>query len=305
MESMYEEVTGKKIHIDPVISQSSPQLQEFNKVFVEVIENPDSLKYPRTMAAIYQFDDSLFSLTQSAADKGAQLILWAEANTIIYPRHELGLIEKGKAVARKKNIYLLMAYAVLHPGKITEGKKFMENKTVLIGPAGNILNTFYKNKPVPFAESSIPGDGRIPVINTALGKAAVSICYDADFPSLMKQLSESKSDFLLLPSGDWFAITPHHTYMAVYRAIENGCSLIRNVKGGLSVATDYKGEIYSASNFYDKESKQWIFELPVGHVNTIYSRMGDWVAYLSQLIAAATVLYYVSSFVKRKFINKK
>ena len=304
MESMYKEVTGKKINIDPAISQTSPQLQEFNKAFIKVIENPDSLKFPKTIAGIYQFNDSLFTLTKSAADKGAQLVLWAEANSIIYPQHEAGLIEKGKAVAKEKNIYLLMAYAVLHPGKIIPGKKFMENKTVFAGPDGTVLNIFYKNKPVPFAENSIEGDGRIPVINTALGKASVSICYDADFPALMKQLSVNKSDFLLLPSGDWFAITPHHTYMAVYRAIENGCPLIRNVKGGLSVATDYKGKIYSSSNFYDAANKQWIFELPTGHVNTIYSVLGDAVPYFSILILTATIVLLISNFIKRNFLNK-
>jgi apolipoprotein N-acyltransferase len=304
MEGLYEEVTGNKIKIDPAISQSSPQLQKFNKAFITVLENPDTLKYKKSFAASRQFNDSLFALTKAAADKGAQLVLWAEANAIIYPWMEAGLVAKGKEVSQQKNIYLLMAYAVLTPGKIIPGKKFMENKTVFMGPDGKVLNTFYKNKPVPYAESSVAGDGKIPVINTALGKASVSICYDADFPELMKQLGKNKPDFLLLPSGDWFAISPHHTYMALYRGIENGCPIIRDVKGGLSVAADYRGKIYSGSDFYNKENKQWIFELPVGHVKTIYSAVGDWVAYSSIIIMAVALLYLIAGLIKRKFFQK-
>lgn len=300
MEVLYEDVTGKKIKLPHTASQSSAVLQEFNKAFIAVIENPDTLKYKKAFAAGASFNDSLFALTKAAADKGAQLVSWAEANAIIYPWMENELVEKGKVVSKQKNIYLLMAYAVLTPGKITPGKKFMENKTVFIAPEGKVLNTFYKNKPVPFAESSVAGDGKIPVINTALGKASVSICYDADFPELMKQLGKNKADFLLLPSGDWFAIAPHHTYMALYRGIENGCPVIRTVKGGLSVAADYKGKVYSASDFYKEEKDTWLFSLPVGHVPTLYTIVGDTVAYFSIAIVIIVFLYMLGSTYAKK-----
>ena len=77
-----------------------------------------------------------------------------------------------------------------------------------------------------------------------------------------------------------------------------------DVKGGLSVAADYRGKIYSGSDFYNEENKQWIFELPIGHVNTVYAAVGDWVAYSSIIIMAVALLYLIAGLIKRKFFQK-
>jgi apolipoprotein N-acyltransferase len=305
MELIYEEYAGEKITIDPKSSQNSESLQQFSKAFLSILENPDTLKFPKSMKALKNMSDSLLMYTSQAADHGAQLVSWSEASCLIFPHQEKNLIEGGKKTAMEKKIYLLMTYAVLHPGKVTPGKKFMENKAVFMGPNGEVLNEFYKNKPVPMAESSVQGDGTIPVIKTPYGKISISICYDADFPELMKQLSTNETDLLLLPSGDWFAIAPYHSYMSAFRGIENGTPIFRQVSGGLSFASNSHGEISASKNFFTDDRKFWVAKIPIGHAPTLYSRLGDWVAYLSVLITILSILYLIADFTKGKIQAKK
>jgi apolipoprotein N-acyltransferase len=205
------------------------------------------------------------------------------------------LIERGKAFALKNKVYLQMAMAVLHPGKITPNKKYLENEAILIGPSGQVLTVFHKNNPVPMAEASEPGDGKIPAVTSPWGNIATSICYDADFPRQVRQTSKKRAAIFLLPSGDWNAIDPYHSDMAVFRGIENGCSILREVSGGLSFASDYRGYIHASLDFYEGGTKLWIAEVPVGHVFTIYSVIGDAFSYLC--ILATLVYLFVFLFV--------
>lgn len=191
-ESLYEDYSGRKIKIDPKLSQSSPQLQEVNKALLPFLTNSDTVKFKRTFASLNKMYDSLFILSQKAADAGAKFISWSEGNAFTMKTNEEKLLNRGKEFVSKNKVYLLMAAAIVNPEKIKQGKKFVENKAILLGPNGNVLNTFYKNRPVPMAEQSEPGDQVVPVINTFFGNVSTSICYDADFPVLMQQLGKRK-----------------------------------------------------------------------------------------------------------------
>jgi apolipoprotein N-acyltransferase len=91
----------------------------------------------------------------------------------------------------------------------------------------------------------------------------------------MRQVGHNKTALLLLPAGDWYSISPYHTYMAVYRAVENGCSMMRQVSSGLSLATDYRGKTFGSLDYFKDGTKLWLADIPVGHVETVYSKIGD------------------------------
>ena len=114
---------------------------------------------------------------------------------------------------------------------------------------------------------------------------------------VMQQLGQKNADLLLLPSGDWFAISNFHAHMAVYRGIENGCSVFREVSNGLSVATDYRGKVAGSRDWFRDGRSLWMVELPVGHVDTIYDRIGDVLPYgcLLYVLFSIVVLLTVRS----------
>jgi len=303
-QQLYKDYYGKAVIIDPKTSVTSPLLQDINKAWFHFIESRDSIMFSNSFQIIQKTNDSLFILSQKAAELGARIVCWSEAGNIVFKDDEPALVERGKAIAIKNKIYLLMAIASIEPGKISPGKYFIENKTVFIDPSGKILNIFYKNKPVPSIERSRPGDGNIPSIPTAYGNISPSICYDADFPVEMRQLGNKKTALLLLPGRDWFAISPYHTYMAVFRGIENGCSVMRQVSGGLSLATDYRGRSYGSMENINKGMRLWSVDIPIEHIPTVYSKIGDAFILFCEAIVAITIIYLLLHLIRGK-INIK
>lgn len=305
LEAVYEDVNRKKIHLPLTISQSSPQLQQVNQALVQFIEKPDSSRYPLSFQQMDRLHDSLFSLTKKLAREGAKIISWSEGNGFMLKYQEERMKGRGGQVAKQCQVYLLMAVAVIRPGKISAGDKFIENKTWLFNPDGQLVNEFHKNRPVPMVENSVPGDQQIPIIHSPWGTLSPSICYDGDFPALIRQISQQKTDLLLLPSGDWKAIAPYHSYMARYRAIENGVPIVRQANGGLSIACDSRGRIIASQDFYLPGEKAWTTRIETGHEKTIYSVVGDILAYLCSLVAIVILLMVVLTWILRRKGKRK
>ncbi|HLL42780.1 MAG TPA: nitrilase-related carbon-nitrogen hydrolase [Segetibacter sp.] len=301
LENLYNDINHQTISIDPKTSLVSKEFQQVNAALVPFIEDPNPSRFKNGYKALHILHDSLFALSQEAASKGAKIIVWSEANAIMPEPMKDDFIQRGEAFAAKNKVYLLMALGVFQGGRITPEKMFLENVAILVGPGGQILNVFHKNHPVPFAERSVPGDGKIPAITTSYGTISPSICYDADIPSTMRQLGKNKVDILLLPSGDWYDIAPYHSYMAAFRGIENGCTVVRQVSGGLSLVTDYRGEIQMSFDFYKPGKKFWIADIKTGHTSTIYSTIGDAFAYFCISITVAALLFLlIHLFIKKR-----
>ncbi|HEX8277406.1 MAG TPA: nitrilase-related carbon-nitrogen hydrolase, partial [Segetibacter sp.] len=301
LENLYQDVNHKTVVINPKTSIVSKELQQVNTALIPFIEDPAPSRFVNAYKAVYKLHDSLFALSQLGADSGAKIIAWSEANGLMPKNLKDAFIQRGEAFAKKNKVYLLMTLGVFSPGKITPGRMFLENVAIFVGPDGRIFNVFHKNHPVPLAEKSAPGDGKIPAIATPYGVISPSICYDADIPSTMRQLGKNKTDMLLLPSGDWYDISPYHSYMGAFRGIENGCTVIRPTSGGLSLVTDYRGKVQTAFDFYKPGQKLWLTNIQTGHIPTIYSVIGDAFAYLCVIFTAVSILFLILvKFVKGK-----
>jgi apolipoprotein N-acyltransferase len=288
-ETFYSDYSGRRVVVNPRASVTDPVMRLVGQAEASYVERADTVRFRNATAVIRAVNDSLFTLSQQAADRGAQIICWSEGNGIGWVAEEDLLIGRGRQFAARNRVYLLMTLCLVHPGKITPGRKFLENEAILLGPDGKVLTRFHKNNPVPMVEACQPGDGVIPVVQTPYGRVAVSICYDADQPDQMRQLGRQDADLLLLPSGDWYSISPFHTQVAVYRGIENGCSIFREVSNGLSIATDYRGKPAGKRDYFRDGASLWVVDLPVGHVQTIYSRIGNIVPYGCILLVIMTI----------------
>ncbi len=291
LEAMYADWFGKPVHLPADASQSSPALQEVQRAFGPFIAQPHHARFRTTHGVFTQLHDSLFALTRREARGGARIILWSEGNAFVLKENEADLVKRGAAFAAAHRVYLLMSLAVILPGEVTAERKFLENKTVLVGPDGRVLNTYLKNIPVPGVEPAVPGDGTIPVIPTPYGTISPAICYDADFPQLLRQTGQRGTDLLLLPAGDWKAIAPFHSYMAVFRAVENGFSVVRQVNHGESLAADAYGNLLASASFFGGADKTLVAYLPTRRVPTLYNLIGDAFAYACILTLTGFVMY--------------
>jgi apolipoprotein N-acyltransferase len=226
--------------------------------------------------------DDLLERSEQEARAGARIIFWSEGAGYVLEQDETALIERGGMLASQEGIYLGMALATLK-----SGQRLVENKIVLIEPSGEVAWQYFKARPVP-GEPSVRGNGEILILDTPYGKIAAAICFDMDFPNLIRQAGEAGVDVMFNPANDWEEVAPLRMRMATFRAIENGFSLVRPTSHGFSVATDYRARVLGLTNYFTSEDPVMIAYVPTKGVKTVYSQIGDLFAWLCMagLVAA-------------------
>lgn len=273
IKQMYESETGESIELPTEFSQSDPIVSELQKGIVGFMAKPGLDKFKPVYSKMDSILEKYISATRTAADAGAKIITWSEAAISNIKSREKIYEQKLSNLADELDIYLFFPTAVFHPEKVGKEELYIENKVLTFSPEGELLNTYFKNIPVMGVEPSFPGDGIIPVIETVYGNLSPIICYDADHPQLIAQIAQKATDLLVVPTGDWKAISPYHTYMAAVRCIENGVSMIKATSNGLSAMIDDKGRILASVDFFtDEDVKAIIYDMPVQSSETLYSK---------------------------------
>ena len=119
----------------------------------------------------------------------------------------------------------------------------------------------------------------VPTFCTPYGRLSAAICFDMDFPTFANQVGNQSVDIMLVPSFDTQAIAPFHTEVALFRAVENGFSLVRQVNKGASMAVDAHGNVLAYQDFFGADDATMIADVPVRGVTTVYGILGDWLVY--------------------------
>lgn len=219
---------------------------------------------------------TLFQRTKVAAASGAILIVWNEASFVLKPENESRWMDSIKRLAYDTRTTLIASYVKV----IAIDPLKYENKYLFVDSTGTVKMVYHKHQPVP-GEPAVKGKEDlqvIPVNRTFVGGA---ICYDYDFPYLARRFGKIGADIIALPSSDWKGIDPLHTRMAAFRAIENGQSILRSTRFGLSAAITPYGKTVGEMSSYNSRNRILISALPSKGVRTLYSRTGDVVVYLS------------------------
>jgi apolipoprotein N-acyltransferase len=212
------------------------------------------------------------------ARAGARLIVWPEQNLLVFKDDEAAFLERATRLAAGERVYLAMGLGTIYPGE----RLPFENKLVLVEPNGGIAMTYVKAHPVMGWEAGIMrvGRGGIQIVPTADGRIAGAICYDADFPAYIKRAGAAATELFVLPVNEWRSIKDSHFEMHVFRAIENGMPIVRAAASGLSAAIDPWGRVLGIADHLAPGDSTLVAQMPIGHVPTLYSRVGDLFAWL-------------------------
>jgi apolipoprotein N-acyltransferase len=227
--------------------------------------------------------DEYITRTRQQAQTRAEIVIWDESAIFATPAMEPDVIQRAQQLAKEEHIYLALTLYVKPPGE--EG--LAENKTLLISPEGETLSTYQKSIIVP-GDEQIPGDGQLRFSDTPFGTLGTIVCFDLDRPSLVRQAGQSGVGMMLAPSDDWPAVDNLHAQMASFRAIENGFSMVRPTREGLSAAYDSRGRVL-ASVGLSTPDKVMIVNMPVGQRWALYPIIGDLFGWLSVAGLAALV----------------
>ena len=236
-------------------------------------------------------------LSKIAARKGPDLILWPEASVVApLPFH---------APTRR----LIEEHSREFPGDLVVGALHAEHNdsrqnahnSAFALWDGAIRDRYDKIELVPFAERSFlprfldpekgvygAGDRARP-LSLRHARLGVAICWDVEYPELMRQLAANGADsFANLSRDDWFGgAVPawQQLRIAALRSIENRRFMARPTSGGHTAMIDAHGRVIERGT-YGKPDIVYA-ELYTSTATTPYQRIGDafpWVAGVAALL---------------------
>lgn len=205
------------------------------------------------------------------ADDGAQIIVLQEGAGIGEADQVAALVADAGEIARESNSYIVLPIFDI-------SQTPMLNAVQIIDPTGAVALTHVKYGGNQF-ESTQLGDQQLRTIETPYGTLSAVICWDADFPAVMRQAGNLGVDLLFVPANDWREVKDIHAGMATFRAVENGMAVVRQTGSGVSLATDSYGRTVSHADSFatvgDGFTGTQQINLAVGSVPTLYLHLGD------------------------------
>lgn len=185
-------------------------------------------------------------------------------------------------------------------------KRHIFNSALLVSPDGRIVGRYDKRKLLAFGEY-IPMQQYFPFLRNLIsptignltagngglvtlpGDIAIGnlICYEDILPSLGRQAVRQGAQLLVNLTNDaWFGRThaPYlHYTLAAFRAVENRVYLVRVTNAGLTSIIDPLGRQQASLPIYQRTTL--VDTVRILRLSTLYTRFGDWFAWLCSLTA--------------------
>jgi len=146
-------------------------------------------------------------LNRAVTDHGAELVVFPETITTgFHPgpdptvlRRLAGAIPGPLTGAIQEDAQRLGVH-VVWPTYELEGDS-LYNSAAVIGPSGEILGVYRKTHPFPTEQTWTTRANDPVVVDTALGRIGLVICYDGDFPELCRSEALAGAELIVRPSA--------------------------------------------------------------------------------------------------------
>jgi apolipoprotein N-acyltransferase len=248
------------------------------------------------------------AMTRDAVRRGAAYVIWPESSTPFTFEDPLG-DPPGDAtlrqLAREVRVPILLGSdQVVRRQPVSSSELY--NAAFQLDTDGKTIAVYRKIKLVPFGEffpfqrwiafaaplvrRFVPFSAGIGPVILPIGshRASTAICYEVVFPSLAREAVVAGSELLTTVTNDgWYgrSSAPYqHWEMASMRAIEQGRYLARAANTGISGIVDPYGRVLARSNIFEQVGLVGEARFLTGR--TVYSIMGDAIAYVSIVVTA-------------------
>ena len=250
-------------------------------------------------------------LSKQAADNGAQLIMWPESSTPFYFEEDpAGGVVRG--LVRGLGRPLLLGSDEIEDA--TPPRTY--NAAFMLDTHGSTAAVYRKIQLVPFGEyvpfqrvlffvgplveavSAFSRGTRVTMLPVEGHMISTAICYEVTYPWLAREAVRQGSEMLTTITNDaWYGESSaafQHFEMAAMRAIEQGRYLARAANTGISGIIDPYGRVLVRTRLFETEAV--VAEARFVQARTLYSRIGDLIAYLSM----ATTLLALAVAIRRR-----
>ena len=241
------------------------------------------------------------TMTRDAVRRGAEFVIWPESSTPFMFEENAAGGGAVRSLARELGVPVLFGSDQIDR---TGDAIRLFNAAFMLTPEGETAAVYRKIHLVPFGEyvpfkewlyfvsplvdqlaEFAPGAS---VVTLPVGPNLVStaICYEVVYPALIGQAVADGSQLLTTITNDaWYgqSSAPYqHFEMASMRAIEQGRYLARAANTGISGVVDPYGRVVRRSGIFEQQGV--VAEVRLLTSRTIYSMVGDVVAYLSIML---------------------
>ncbi len=239
---------------------------------------------------------------------GPDIIAWPENPA---PFYSLDPLFRGAVsmAAEKTNAWMVVGSTGIENAGAGSAERFY-NSGALVSPSGQWTARYDKMHLVPFGEyvpfknifafaggltkevgDFTPGAERVP-LDAGGKKLGVFICYESIFPDEIRRLAASGAQVFVNISNDgWYGDSgayAQHLKQARMRAVENARWLLRDTNTGVTAAIDPYGRV--VASIPRKIRASLLVPYALSNEGTIYTRYGDWFAYLCAIISLVALI---------------
>lgn len=216
---------------------------------------------------------TLAAQTRDAAVQDAQIVVWPELGLGFDPQTEH--TDELRTLAVETNTYIVIGYG-------TDTKEGFRNEATVLSPEGEFLGIYGKAHPVVFGgEPYGINAGAFPVYDTSVAQLATIICYDLNFTDASRKLAAQGAQIIAAPSLDFPGIAEIQYTQMTLRAVENRVAMVKADTAYDSAIVDPYGRIVKWIAHPEATQATLVADVPLGTGKTLYSRLGDWVGWLS------------------------
>lgn len=216
------------------------------------------------------------SQVEPLAASGAQFVIFPEMTALVPDALSADIDALFQRTARAARVQVLLG--VIH---VTDHAGY--NEARLYSAAGELETVYRKHHLVPTWERrSTPGT-EISVLSQPEGKIGIEICRDMDYPGLARRYANQGVGLVLVPAWDQGTDVDAawHGHLSLMRGVENGFTMVRNAKVGLMTASDDRGRVLAERPTNANGTLvSMVTRVPVRHDSTLYSKWGDWFAWI-------------------------
>jgi apolipoprotein N-acyltransferase len=164
-----------------------------------------------------------------------------------------------------------------------------DNAALALGAGGRLLASYSKRHLLPPFERRYRPGTQPAIVRVGSLPAGLAICKDLDFPSLGRDNAREGAAIVLAPAWDFGVDGWLHSRMALLRGVESGFALARAARRGRLTISDTRGRVLAEARSDASRTTTLLATVPVGPVRTVYSRLGDWLGWLSVVLLAVAV----------------
>ena len=230
-----------------------------------------------------------------------RLVVWPESPMNFSYASNRSFAELAAGFARSNRTSLL--FNSLEPAP-DEGAY---NSALLINEQGRLISQYDKIRLMPFGEyvplpqwlpgasliSGLVGDftpgENYTLMPVAGHRVGVFICIESAYPWIARRMTNEGADVLINISNDGYlgptAVMRQHLANTVFRAVENGRTLMRVTNTGLSALIRPDGYVEDQTRPFEVEVRNWQLNQSLA-TQTFYTRHGDLFVHICAVITA-------------------